>query len=74
MQNWIDYNKAMVKARIEPLKVEAAAERLAKDGFVRRPSRGIRAAVGHAMIRVGRAIAAEPHVQHPVHGRPSATA
>jgi hypothetical protein len=74
MQNWIDYNQAMVKARIEPLEAEAAAERLAKDGFVRSPSRGIRAAVGHAMIRAGRAIAAEPHVHHPAHGRPSATA
>jgi hypothetical protein len=74
MQNWIDYNQAMVRARIEALEAEAAAERLAKDGFVRSPRRGIRAALGHAMIRAGRAIAAEPHVHHPAHGRPSATA
>ena len=74
MQNWIDYSQAMVKARIEPLEAEAAAERLARDGFVRSPSRGIRAIVGHAMIKAGRAIAAEPHVHHPAHGRHSAAA
>jgi len=74
MQNWIDYSQAMVKARIEPLEAEAAAERLAKEGLVRSPNRGIRAAVGHALIRAGRAIAAEPHMHHPAHGRPSATA
>jgi len=37
MQNWIDYSQAMVKARIEPLEAEAAAERLAKEGLVRSP-------------------------------------
>ena len=74
MQNWIDYSQAMVKARIEPLEDEAAAARLAKDGYVGSPSRGIRAVVGHALIRAGRAIAAEPHVRHVAHRRPSATA
>lgn len=74
MQNWIDYNQAMVRARIEPLEAEAAAERLAADGFRRSPGRGIRAVVGHTMIRAGRAIAAEPHAHHAAHGRPPATA
>lgn len=74
MQNSIDYSQAMVKARMEPLEAEAAAQRLAAGGFVRIPSRGIRAVVGHAMIRAGRAIAAEPHMHHAAHGRPSATA
>jgi hypothetical protein len=75
MLNWIDYNQAMVRARIGPLEADAAAERLAHGGAPRTPEHGVRAFVGHALIRVGRAIAAEPqHHHHPAPGRPSATA
>jgi hypothetical protein len=72
MQNWIDYSQAMVNARIEPLESVAAAERLAKGGAMPSSGHGMRSAVGHALIRVGRAIAAEPQRRHPAHGRPHA--
>jgi hypothetical protein len=74
MQNWIDYSQAIVKARIEALQAEAAAERLVNHGSTRTTASGVRSLVGHALIRAGRAIAAEPHVRHSVTGRPSAAA
>jgi hypothetical protein len=74
MQNWIDYSQAMVRARIEPLEAEAAAERLVSRGKTRSPGSRVRSLVGHALIRAGRAIAAEQHVRHPATGRPSAAA
>jgi len=74
MQNWIDYSQAMVRARIEPLEAEAAAERLVSRGRTRTPGRGVRSLVGHALIRAGRAIAAEPHLRHQAPGRSSAAA
>jgi len=76
MQNWIDYNQAMVKARIEPLEAEAAAERLAARnvGPSRRPH-GLRGLLGRTLIRAGEAIASEPaHHHHHAEHRPSATA
>jgi hypothetical protein len=72
MQNWIDYSQAMVKARIEPLEAVAAAERLARMGAQPSSGHGMRSAVGHALIRAGRAIAAEPQGRHPAHRRPHA--
>jgi hypothetical protein len=72
MQNWIDYSQAMVRARIEPLEAVAAAERLANAGATNGSSLGMRSAVGHALIRVGRAIASEPQGRHRAHGRPHA--
>jgi hypothetical protein len=78
MQNWIDYNQAMVKARIEPLEAEAAAQRLAANGMSAWPRRqGLRGLLGRTLIRAGEAIAPEPvrhHHHHHAEHRPSATA
>jgi hypothetical protein len=73
MHTSIDYSQAMVRARIEALEAEADADRLASKGPRQDPGHGVRAVVGLALIRAGRAIAAEPHHGHPAAGRPSAT-
>jgi hypothetical protein len=77
MQNWIDYNQAMVKARIEPLEAEAAAQRLAATGVPFSPrQQGLRGLLGRTLIRAGEAIASESahHHHHHAEHRPSATA
>jgi hypothetical protein len=76
MQNWIDYNEAMVRARIEPLEAEAAAERLAAGSVSVAPrQRAFRGLLGRTLIRAGEAIASEPaHHHHHAEHRPSATA
>jgi hypothetical protein len=77
MQNLIDYNQAMVKARIEPLEAEAAAQRLAATSPSASPGQQrLRGLLGRTLIRAGEALASEPahpHQHHAKH-RPSATA
>jgi len=78
MQNWIDYNQAMVNARIEPLEAEAAAQRLAASSVSVSPrQQALRGLLGRTLIRAGEAIASESAQQRPHHHaehRPSATA
>jgi hypothetical protein len=64
MRIWTDVQLGLARTRMQELEAEASVARLRATGTTTGTAAGLRAGVGHALIRAGQALSPEPTARH----------